>query len=236
MVRRSPVSLTINSLLQADLPGMLVEDLSALAFETRKDVVQLIKSLLSCVADRQQLRLAVVVHIKTRPRMIHDLLQGCGDHETSLFCSRILRDFAQYEELVQILLEEGNAGLELIALANHADFDVAYEAFATLRELLLCHKDVAARYVGTEYTELFTAYKELLHSPEYVTRRQALKLLGEMLLDMSYNSVMRKYVLNDSFLRVHMNLLVDNSPTVQIAAFHVLKVFAQKSRSRLQES
>jgi len=64
----------------------------------------------------------------------------------------------------------------------------------------------------------------LLNSENYVTKRQSLKLLGEVLLDRKNFSVMIKYISMPENLKLMMNLLRDKSKNIQFEAFHVFKV------------
>merc|ERR1711862_132773 len=93
-------------------------------------------------------------------------------------------------------------------------------------ELMLTHRRVAAAYLEANFDVFFVPYNELLGSAEYVTKRQALRLLGEILLDRQHRKVMRLYADEEHFLQVQMNLLRDNSRSIQIDAFHVFKLFA----------
>lgn len=52
-----------------------------------------------------------------------------------------------------------------------------------LQELLTRHKPLCAEFLEINYDKVFTHYQQLLNSENYVTRRQSLKLLGELLLD-----------------------------------------------------
>ena len=52
-----------------------------------------------------------------------------------------------------------------------------------LQDLLTRHKLLAADFLETNFDKVFANYQKLLHSDNYVTRRQSLKLLGELLLD-----------------------------------------------------
>lgn len=61
-------------------------------------------------------------------------------------------------------------------------------------------------------------------SSNYVTKRQSLKLLGEILLDRANFSVMTRYIANEANLKMMMNLLRDKSKNIQFEAFHVFKV------------
>lgn len=65
----------------------------------------------------------------------------------------------------------------------------------------------------------------LVQSNSYVTKRQSIKLLGEILLDRSNYSVMTAYVDLGDHLKICMNLLRDDRKMVQYEGFHVFKVF-----------
>lgn len=98
--------------------------------------------------------------------------------------------------------------------------------------------------------QVFAKYNSLLMSENYVTRRQSLKLLGEILLDRSNFEIMMKYIGYGDVVLLHfhclplitdidmlidhsekenlkmmMNLLRDTSANIQFEAFHVFKVF-----------
>lgn len=54
---------------------------------------------------------------------------------------------------------------------------------ALFQELLTRHKILCADFLEVNYNKVFNHYQRLLNSENYVTRRQSLKLLGELLLD-----------------------------------------------------
>lgn len=70
----------------------------------------------------------------------------------------------------------------------------------------------------------FNSYTTLILSNNYVTKRQSLKLLGEILLDRANFNVMTRYIAQESNLKMMMNMLRDKSKNIQFEAFHVFKV------------
>ena len=68
-------------------------------------------------------------------------------------------------------------------------------ALYNFHELLTRHKMLAAEFLETNFDRVFGNYQKLLHSDNYVTRRQSLKLLGELLLDRHNFSVRNKMLL-----------------------------------------
>jgi calcium binding protein 39 len=83
---------------------------------------------------------------------------------------------------------------------------------------------MVAQYLEANFDRMFTMYNSLILSNNYVTKRQSLKLLGEILLDRANYSVMTQYISHESNLKMMMNFLRDKSRNVQFEAFHVFKV------------
>lgn len=73
--------------------------------------------------------------------------------------------------------------------------------------------------------QFFSSFTTLILSTNYVTKRQSLKLLGEILLDRANFNVMTRYIANEANLKMMMNLLRDKSKNIQFEAFHVFKVW-----------
>lgn len=92
------------------------------------------------------------------------------------------------------------------------------------QELLTRHKLLCSEFLEANYDKVFGHYQRLLNSENYVTRRQSLKLLGELLLDRHNFSVMTRYISNPDNLKLMMNMLKEKSRNIQFEAFHVFKV------------
>ncbi|XP_061361166.1 putative MO25-like protein At5g47540 [Gastrolobium bilobum] len=106
------------------------------------------------------------------------------------------------------------------------NFEKASDAGATFKELLTRHKSTVADFLSKNYDWFFQEYNsQLLESTSYFTRRHAIKLLGDMLLDRSNSAVMVRYVSSLDNLRILMNLLRDSNKTIQLETFHVFKLF-----------
>ncbi|KAK1809634.1 Hym1p, partial [Friedmanniomyces endolithicus] len=86
---------------------------------------------------------------------------------------------------------------------------------------------LVSQYITTNFTLFFTQYNAtLIQSDSYVTKRQSLKLLGEILLDRQFYEVMTRYVDRGDNLKLIMYQLKDDRRMVQYEAFHVFKIFA----------
>ena len=102
--------------------------------------------------------------------------------------------------------------------------DCALNCGSMLRECVR-HDALAEAILKSQYLLKIFDYEQLLQQGNYVTRRRALKLLGELLLDRSNFRVMMRYIASRDHLKTIMNFLRDPSPNIQFEAFHVFKVF-----------
>lgn len=85
---------------------------------------------------------------------------------------------------------------------------------------------MVAQYIATNFDMFFDKYNNILvKSDSYVTKRQSIKLLGEILLDRTNYAIMTAYVDRGEHLKICMNLLRDERKMVQYEGFHVFKVF-----------
>lgn len=219
----------LNLLVTGSLLARLLQVcLCVLDFEAQKDVVRIFSAVLR-LSSVLGMEGQVIAYVQKHSDLPRSLVNGCGRPEVSLHCGLMLRACAHYSQLVQILLANGVAE-ELINLAQHQDFEIASDAFSSLRELLLTHKAEAASRLDDHFKSFFELYHMLLKCDNYVTQRQALRLLGELLLDRSFMNAMLAYVSNDNFLQQHMILLRDHSKAIQIESFHIFKLFVVNPR------
>ncbi|KAK2143649.1 hypothetical protein LSH36_824g03046 [Paralvinella palmiformis] len=204
-----------------DMILLLVTHLDRIDFEGKKDVAQIFNNLL-----RRQFgtRFPTVDHISTKKQILVILVRGYEYPEIAMICGMMLRECCRHEELVRMILEFDEF-YNFFAYVEVSTFDIASDAFSTFKELLTRHKILCAEFLEQNYDKVFTHYQKLLNSDNYVTRRQALKLLGELLLDRHNFTTMTRYISSADNLKLMMNLLKDKSRNIQFEAFHVFKVF-----------
>ncbi|KAI6008630.1 mo25 protein [Pisolithus marmoratus] len=205
-----------------DLLLTLLQNMHKFDFESRKDVVQIFNNLL-----RRQIgnRLPTVEYICARREdVIFSALAGYGNEEIALNTGMILREMLKHEQLAKILLYSDQFYM-FPHYIETTSFGVSCDAFANLKETLTRHKPMVAEYLDKNYDRFFNSYTTLILSNNYVTKRQSLKLLGEILLDRANFNVMTRYIAQDSNLKMMMNMLRDKSKNIQFEAFHVFKVF-----------
>ena len=151
-------------------------------------------------------------------------MKGYEKHDIALNCGSMLRECARYEALSKIMLYSPDF-YNFFSYVEVSTFDIASDAFSTFKELLTRHKILSSEFLEANYDSFFSEYQNLLNSGNYVTKRQSLKLLGELLLDRHNFTVMTKYISNQDNLKLMMTMLKDRSRNIQFEAFHVFKVF-----------
>lgn len=200
---------------------LLLRNFHKVDFEGRKDTAHIFNNVL-----RRQIgtRTPTVEYICTSPEILFCLCRGYEQQEIALNCGTMLRECIRYEPLAKLLFHS-EYFMNFFKLIEAPNFDIASDAFATFKELLTRHKMLAADFLEANYDRVFDQYQRLLHSDNYVTKRQSLKLLGELLLDRHNFTVMTRYISNPDNLKLMMNMLKEKSRNIQFEAFHVFKVF-----------
>lgn len=198
----------------------LATHLDVMGFETRKDAVQVFNNLLRRAVNDAD---APAVPAEGAA-LVAALVAGYDDAEVALNCGAMLRECVRAEPMARVCVHSA-AFWRFFDLVELNDFDVASDAFASFRDMLTRHVHVGAAFVESNMDQFVTAYNKLLRSSNYVTRRQSLKLLGELLVERKYFRVMTLYIASATNLRLIMNLLLDQRKNIQFEAFHVFKIF-----------
>jgi len=194
-----------------------------LEFEAKKDVASIFNYLLRRHTGKDG-RGPTVDYLLKNAGILDTLVKGYESADIALNCGTMLRECIRHEDLAKVMLYSENF-YKFFSVVEMPNFDVASDGFATFKDLLTKHKQMCAEFLEKNYDKIFDEYTKLLHSKNYVTKRQSLKLLGELLLDRANFNVMTKYISQQSNLKLMMNLLRDRSRSIQFEAFHVFKVF-----------
>ncbi|KAJ9479786.1 Protein HYM1 [Pseudozyma hubeiensis] len=213
-----------------DVLQLLVAHISKFEFEAKKDVSQIFNVLL-----RRQIgsRSPTVEYLATRPEVVFLALRGYENPDVALNTGMILREMLRHEQLAKILLYSDRF-YTFPEYIETTTFGISCDAFSNFKETLTRHKSMVATYLESNYDRFFATYTTLLTSPNYVTKRQSLKLLGEILLDRTNFTVMTRYISSEDNLKMMMNLLRDRSKNIQFEAFHVFKVFVANPKKPVQ--
>ncbi|CAL5345530.1 unnamed protein product [Camellia sinensis] len=188
---------------------LLILCLPKLNLEARKDATQVVANL-----QRQQVQFRLIAcdYLEANIDLMDILVLGYENTDMALHYGTMLRECIRHQSVARYVLESENVKkfFDYIQLPN---FDIAADASATFKELLTRHKSTVAEFLSKNYDWEYNS--KLLESTNYITRRQAIKLLGDMLLDRSNCAVMTRY---------------ESSKSIQIEAFHVFKISRQIKR------
>lgn len=202
-----------------DLLLLIASSLSYMEFESRKDAAAIFNNLLRRQAEEQELCV--------NPLILEALMREYSRPKVALNCGSMLRELFRHESCVRCLLKNSDYIWMFFQMVQLSNFDVASDAFTTFRVVLTRHKKVLAEFLLDNFERFFLLeYEALLKSSNYVTKRQGLKLLGELLLDRTNFYVMTRYVSHTSNLKLIMNLMLDPGKSIQFEAFHIFKLIA----------
>ncbi|KAC9287750.1 hypothetical protein E3N88_46041 [Mikania micrantha] len=209
-----------------DILRLLIVHLPHLDPGSRQDITHVLANL-----QRQRVHGHYVAseYLEQNTDLLDLLVPGYDDPETAISFGAILRDCIRHQVVAKYILESDHMKT-FFRYQHDPNFDISSDAAATFKELLTRHKSTVAEYLDNNYdwaicSQFFMEYNVLLESSNYITRRNAIKLLGAMLLDRSNTAVMVRYVSSLENMRILMNLLRDSNKTIQLQAFHVFKLF-----------
>lgn len=209
-------------LLECNLPVKLLACLEHLDFEARKIAAQILSDV---IEGRRETGDRIVEYARAMPKLANGILDICVQEDVFFLGSQVARAATRCPQLVEELLADGFL-LKLLDLCFHQCFEISNEIFALLREFMMNQKRLSAESLAVNFYEFFDLFHLMLkHESDYVLKRQALKLLGGLLLDKEFKFIMKQYVQNEHFLQIHMKLLRDSSQTIPLDAFHIFKLF-----------
>uniref|UniRef100_M4B3P4 Calcium-binding protein 39 n=1 Tax=Hyaloperonospora arabidopsidis (strain Emoy2) TaxID=559515 RepID=M4B3P4_HYAAE len=195
--------------------------LGQLTFETRKYVGHVFRAM-----TVHNLR-GFIELIGERPDIMRWLVEGYKNNDTALICGSMLRDCFEHQTLTMIFLQTLAPEFEFLfkVTMENSNFDISADALINISRLLTVHKKVTVQLLDEAFDHIFGLLNGLLTSENYATRRQALQLLSELLLDPVNFTVMQRYVASRTYLKQVMLLLREPSEALRMDAFHVFKIF-----------
>lgn len=205
----------------------LVVNLRKLDFDSRKDVVILFLTLLRRTMANKSPTVDYLVHSK--PEIITMLIKGPENLEIGLICGQILRDCIKFEVINRFVLYSPSF-YNFFKYVQIPTFEIATDAMMTLHELLTTHRKLVSEFLGNNYDVFITAINKLITSKNYVTKRQSVKLLNELVSQRSNQQFLSKFFDDANNLKLTMLLLSDKLKNLQLEGFHTLKFFVAKPK------
>ncbi|KAJ0054701.1 hypothetical protein Pint_01889 [Pistacia integerrima] len=194
----------IREFFRVDTFRLLIVCLPKLGMAARIDATHVVANLQRQRVDSKYI---AANYLENNFDLIDILILGYDDGDIALTYGAIARECIRHQSVAKYVLESPHVK-KFFNYLQIPNFNVASDAQATFKELLTKHKSTVAEFLSVNYDWFFQEYNsELLESPSYITRRHALKLLGDMLLDRSNSAVM------------------DSNKNTQSESFHVFKLF-----------
>ncbi|ODV89557.1 hypothetical protein CANCADRAFT_4172 [Tortispora caseinolytica NRRL Y-17796] len=213
-------------LLNSSLMVILVYKLDHLDFDCRKDVVAIFSQLLHYKPSTIDDYCPGISYVLNNRSMLARLIKGPSMPSIALNCGTMLRECVKHEKLHKAVLDNPDWVWSLFTYARSPTFEISTDTFSTLRDLLLLHKPVVSKFLVDNQDKVFREFDTLMSSSSYLTKRQSVKLLSEIIIDRHNYTIMTAYIDDTERLKLIMNLLRDKSRNIQFEAFHVFKVFA----------
>lgn len=202
---------------------LIIICLPYLDLEAQKDVTQVIANLQRRKVDS---RMVASDYLEANQDLLDILMSGYENMEIAIHYSTMLRDCICHQVAARYVLDSEHMK-NFFEYIQFPDFNIASDAFRTFKELLTRHKSSVAEFFSRNYDWFFAEFNsKLLSSSNYIIRRQAIQLLGDILMERSNMTVMVWYVSSKEHLIILMNLLRGQSKAIQVEAFHVFKLFA----------
>lgn len=239
----------VNLICAEDLLLHLAQNIHKLPFESRKDTQIIISNAFRYRIPNNSAAEPPAMHyvLSNRPEIIIELCYGYERRESAMACGGVLREALKHDAVAALILydEPDRRGKDMLAnidptvpssgdgifwkffeWIDRGAFEACADAFNTFRDILTKHKALVSDYLQTNFDRFFKTYNAVLvQSDSYVTKRQSIKLLGELLLDRANYNVMTQYVASGEHLKIIMKLLRDDRRMINYEGFHVFKVF-----------
>ncbi|ABN66842.2 predicted protein [Scheffersomyces stipitis CBS 6054] len=205
----------------------LIANLKKLSFDSRKDVLILFSTLLRRqIAGKSP---TVDYLITQRPEIIAMLIKGPESQETGLICGQILRDCIKFEVINKYVISSP-LFWNFFKYVHLPVFEIATDSFTTLHDSLTIHKKLVSEFLANNYDVFTTQINKLIQSNNYVTKRQSVRLLSELVLQRQNQAFLNKYFDDSTNLKIIMFLLSDKSKNLQLEGFHIFKFFVAKPK------
>ncbi|ROV95092.1 hypothetical protein VSDG_05841 [Cytospora chrysosperma] len=232
----------VTGMIEEDFLYQLAVNLWRLPFEARKDAQFIFSSVFRfrpATASPKSDPVALSWVVNNRPQVLIELCKAYEHKESATPAGSVLRELLKNEAAAAVILyddgeEQGSSSKGIMGIDQdrpQSGNGVFWRFFgwidkSSFEEILTKHKDIIPRYLAVNFDMFFDKYNHVLvQSNSYVTKRQSIKLLGELLLDRSNYNIMTAYVDSGEHLKICMNLLRDDRKMVQYEGFHVFKVF-----------
>jgi calcium binding protein 39 len=217
----------IDVLLTTDLAEFIMTQIGVFAATTRHDISHIVSLLNRHVEAKTRFH----AYLNSRPVILATLVESMADPEICRVSGMLLQQVIRASgPLCASVLENEPVLDKVLEYCASDEFDLGAEGFSTLRMLLCRHKKVVVEFLVNDFDKFLLKYNKLLKSTTYITVRQSLQLLADILQVRSNFKFMIKFINSDRQLRVVLKLVFGKTQTTRFEAFKIFKIFVANPR------
>lgn len=244
--QQEQIQVLSTEILQSNSLYLSTFTLSKLDFDSRKDVVVVYSTLLrrnSLNGVKQPTTTSLspppvvdyLVHAHSN--ILDYLLRGPEHPEIALITGQIIRDCIKFERVNKYVLYSP-LFWNFFKYVETPTFEIACDAMMTLNDVLTTHKKLVSEFLANNYETFMTKINGLIKSSNYVTKRQSVKLLNDLVSQKANYQFLHKYFADTKNLKYTMLLLSEKLKNLQLEGFHLLKFFVAnpKRTSKVNET
>lgn len=225
-----------NAIYQSDLFYDLLIHFHDLDFETRKDAALVYST---CLRRSKDNKLTTVDYLLTKPKIISLMLRISessinieNGSDIFLTIGGMLLETVKYEQLCRLILKDPQLW-KFFEFARLNSFEISTESLQFLIEIFTSHKKLVSTEFFNQESNLIKFIEKinkLIAHGNYVTKRQAVKLISTLILTRANNQLMTTYINSPDNLKLNMILLSDRSKNLQMESFNIFKVIVANPR------
>ncbi|KAJ5069156.1 calcium-binding protein [Anaeramoeba ignava] len=212
------ISVLADEVFSSNFMIQLIQNLSKFPFEVRKTIVKIFEFLLFQKTQNNKLPTEYISE-----KFLTILFEGYTNEITSINCGMMIRTCAQDESLAKNIFLSKNLET-LFESVESPSFDIASDAFRTLKDLFTSNKNSLSNFFVDNYERCSKIFKQALQSKNYAAKRQYLELISFLIIK-SPIKIMLKYFLDSEHFLLIISLMLSESQSIQIEAFHIAKFF-----------
>jgi len=214
----------MNPLVSGDLPLLIFSRMHLLTPEDYKNIQHIYQFLF------RNKRQETVSYFLQHPQILHILVQGYTTKAIAMTSGALLREVNRDEKINLTILHSKELFDPFFDFVQGEQFDIAADAFETFKLMLTKHPKTAGKFLQENSTRFLSKYNVLIEKGNYVTKRQALKVLGELLTSRTNFHFMMGFINDPVELEVIINCFQDSHKAIKFEAFHVFKIFVANPR------
>lgn len=216
-----------------DLLILIASNLGKFEFDSRQDAVQVFAAMMRRTLASLFSKLVLLTGeylVKLRPEVILILMKTSEDGDVGLVAGLILRDCCKYEPICNYVLSSPNFWHFFSVILGHKVFEVANDAFSTVKFCLTQHPQLALKWLVANYDMFVHNINLMITCQNYVFKRSALKFVLVLVQTRDNQQFLTRYFDDSTNLKVVMMSLNDSLRNLAVEAFNLFKYFVAKPK------